>query len=111
MNAKEHEVERLGKLFSSTGPGITPTMEDEIAGILYSNSTNESDDGKWIEAKDYYRVAKLISDHYQHLLLETRHRLKVAREAMTSIDKGFYNHKLTIREAQQIARETLEATK
>lgn len=39
------------------------TLKDEIEGLLYNNSTGESDEGKWIECSDYHHIAEIISNH------------------------------------------------
>lgn len=44
--------------------------EDILAGILYSNSTNASEDGKWIEEREYRKLAKII--HTQIKVTESR---------------------------------------
>lgn len=34
---------------------------ETIAGVLYKNKSDEADDGCWIEGKDFYKVAELIT--------------------------------------------------
>lgn len=36
--------------------------EDIIAGVLYHNSTDDSEDGKWIEEREYRKIARLIAN-------------------------------------------------
>lgn len=37
-------------------------LADEIVGIMYKNSTDESDEGKWIEHNDYHKVSGIIAE-------------------------------------------------
>lgn len=55
-------------LYRTTKPTVAQVPSvDLIEGSLYLNSTDDGDDGKWIEAKDYRKVAQAI-----HALLQSK---------------------------------------
>lgn len=53
---KEYRYARKENTFSDL-----EKLTDEIQGIMYKYSTDESDEGKWIESKHYYLVAGRIA--------------------------------------------------
>lgn len=49
------------KPVAEAGPVEPSTLTEIIAGVLYRNSTDEADNGPWIDGNDYYKVAELIA--------------------------------------------------
>lgn len=57
---------------------------DEIAGIMYENTSDQSDDGSWINSGDFHKVASFI---YMHLQKLTADKDKEMREMLASLSE------------------------
>lgn len=55
-------VDFLARRLAESRPASVNTVvsREAIEGVLYDNSTDEADDGKWIEGKDYHKVSVMI---------------------------------------------------
>jgi hypothetical protein len=58
-------------------------------------------------AAEYPETVSYLSRRFDQVLETANAEVARMRVALTTIDKGFYSHKLTIREAQRIIREAL----